>query len=183
MDDNKEVKFLPFHAINEFMNDDYRSNVVQVTLNGLASLPSELRKPIDQFTNHFVKVTGFRNSIKAPVYLKIKPYVEAFQKQPKLVAATLIAWAAINQELQNQVFEVLQTRHWELLPIDTDRTKLPGFLIVWPKDETFDTIYQSFKETYPNSTASNDDVSLMTVWLSDRLPFPSDQQSSEPAPS
>jgi len=182
MTDNKEIQFLPFHALNEFMNDEYRLTVIQTTLNKLSSLSPDLRKPIDQFTNHFVTVPGFRNAVKAPVYLKIKPYIEAFQKQSKLVAATLAAWTQINQELQKQVFEVLQARHWELLPIDADRTKIPGFMIVWPKDETFDTIYQSYKETYPDSQASSDDVSLMTVWLSGRLPFPSDQKSSEPEP-
>lgn len=180
MTDDKEINFLPFNALNEFMNDDYRLNVVKVTLNSLASLPSDLRRPIDQFTNHFVKVQGFRNPVKAPVYLKTKPYIEAFQKQPKLVSATLAAWAQIHLELRNQVFEVLQTRQWELLPVDADRTKIPGFLMVWPKEETFDSIYLSFKETYPNSSATSDDVSLMTVWLSGRLPFPSDQKTSEP---
>lgn len=179
MPDDKEIKFLPFHAINEFMKDDYRLYVIQVTLNGLASLPSDLRKPIDQLTNHFVKIQGFRNPVKAPVYLKTKPYGEAFQKQPKLVAATLAAWAQLNHELRNQVFEVLQSRNWELLPIDTDRTKIPGFLMVWPKGETFETIYQSYKETYPHSTATSDDVSLITVWLSGRLPFPSDEKSND----
>ncbi len=180
MSDNKEIKFLPFNALNEFMNDEYRLNIVQITLNALPSLSTDLRKPIDQFTNQLVKVPGFRNAVKAPVYLKIKPYIEAFEKQPKLVAATLAAWANINQELQSQVFEVLQARHWELLPVDTDRTKLPGFLIVWPKDETFETIYLSFKETFPNSNATSDDVSLMSVWLSGRLPFTSDKKTSEP---
>lgn len=143
MTDDKQVKFLPFHALNEFMNDEYRNNVIQITLNGLASLPSDLRKPIDQYTNHFVKVPGFRNPVKAPVYLKTKPYIEAFQKQPKLVAATLAAWAQLHDDLRNQVYKVLQTRNWELLPVDTDRTKIPGFLMVWPKEETFETIYNA----------------------------------------
>lgn len=179
MTDDKQIKFLPFHALNEFMNDDYRLSVVQGTLNGLASLPHDLRKPIDQFTNVFVKVPGFRNPVKAPVYLKIKPFVEAFQKQPKLVAATLAAWAQLHTELRNQVFELLQARQWELLPVDADRTKIPGFLVVWPKDETFETIYHAFKETFSDSSATNDDVSLMTVWLGGRLPFPSEQKTSE----
>jgi len=180
MTDDKQVQFLPFHAINEFMKDDYRLNVIQVTLNGLASLPPDLRKPIDQFTIHFVKVQGFRNPVKAPVYLKTKPYSEAFQKQPKLVAATLASWAQLHCELRNQVFDVLKARQWELLPVDADRTKIPGFLMVWPPEETFETVYQSYMEKYPDSSAPSDDVSLMTVWLSGRLPFPSDQTTSEP---
>lgn len=178
MDENKELEFLPFHAINEFMNDEYRLRVIQETLNGLPSLSTDLRKPIEKFTNHMVKIPGFRNPSKAPVNLKIKPFIEAFEKQPQLVAVTLTAWADLHNELKNQVFELLRTRHWELLPIDVDRTKLPGFLIVWPTNETFDTIYQAYKEAFPESNANNDDISLMAVWLSLRLPYPSTNQKN-----
>lgn len=179
MTENKEINFLPFHALNEFMLDEYRFHVIQETLNGLSSLPSNLRKPLDQFMNRFIKIPGFRNPAKAPVNLIINPFIEAFKKQPKLVAVTLAAWTNIHSELQKQVYQLLQNRQWELLPIEADRTVLPGFLIVWPSEENFETIYQAFQEQFPLSKESIDDVSLMTVWLSGRLPYHTTQTAEK----
>lgn len=177
--EKKEINFLPFHAINEFMLDEYRLHIIQETLYGLSSLPPNLRKPLDQFTNRFIKISGFRNPVKAPVNLKINPFIEAFKKQPKLVAATLAAWANIHSELQNQIFQLLQSRQWELLPIDADRTVLPGFLIIWPAEENFETIYQAYQNQFPLSKVSIDDVSLMSVWLSGRLPYKSSETAEK----
>jgi hypothetical protein len=59
---------------------------------------------------------------------------------------------------------------WGILPLEADRTKLPGFLIYWPKGETFEVLYQSFSEKYPEAQVSLDEASLMAVWLSLRLP-------------
>ncbi len=39
--DDKTTQFLPFHAINEFMRDDYRAIVIRSTLNALSTLPAE----------------------------------------------------------------------------------------------------------------------------------------------
>jgi hypothetical protein len=169
--DEEEVSFLPFHAINEFMNSEYRLNVIRSTLNSMPTLSGELRAPIDRLTKKIVKVPGFRNSLKAPAPIKARPLAEAFEKSPELVVAILSAWADSHHELRQQVFDLLKSRNWEILPVEADRTKMPGFLTVWPKGEDFEVLSAAFKEMYPEVEASTDDISLMVVWLSDRLPY------------
>lgn len=193
MPDDNTIEFLPFHAINEFMRPDFRLTVVRSVLNSYKGLPANNRQVIDRLTNRFVKVPGFRNSEKAPSAIKLLPMAKAFENNPEIVAAILSAWAEIHTELRQQVLHVLRERgwyffssefqglthlhslkaekDWGILPADADRTRLPGFLIYWPKSETFEEIYQTYTRLYPDAQGSMDEVSLMAVWLSLRLPY------------
>lgn len=171
MNPNKEVQFFPFHAINEFMTDEYREAVIRSVLQGQSELPESLKTSLERLTQKTVRVPGFRKSSKAPAGLRLKPTIEAFQKNPALAAVILAAWAALHAQLCAQVFDLLRARGWELLPADADRTKLPGFLTKWQKGEDFDTLYQAYLQQYQDHDASKDDVSLMVVWLSGRLPY------------
>jgi hypothetical protein len=181
MTDEKKVSFLPFHAINEFMTPEYRLVVVRSALEALPGLPESFRAPIDRLTRKHVQVTGFRNSLKAPLALKVRPLASAYEKNPELVAAVLSAWAEAHAGLRQRVYDLLKSRNWELLPPDTDRTKLPGFLTKWPKGEDFTTLNQAFVEKYPDDPAPSDDVSLMVVWLSGRLPYEMSEGNEEPS--
>jgi hypothetical protein len=169
--DDKTTQYLPFHAVNEFMRDDYRSSVIRSTLSALATLPAEYREHVDRLTKRNVQVPGFRISTKAPVSLRLKPTIDAFVKNPQMSAAILSAWAQLHPDLRGQVHELLVTREWEVLPPESDRTKLPGFMPSWPKDEEFEKLAQAFKEKNPTTVASDDDISLMVVWVSGRLPY------------
>jgi len=193
MTEEFKVEFLPFHAINEFMRPDFRLTVVRSALSALNTLSQNLRAPVDRLTKQVVKVPGFRHSEKAPTPVKVLPMAKAFESNPGLVAAILAAWAEAHADLRQQIFTVLEKRGWYLfpgelespvdfpslktekdwgvLPIQADRTRLPGFLIYWPKTETFENLYQTFAELYPSAQGSLDEVSLMAVWLALRLPY------------
>lgn len=166
----QRVKFLPFHAINEFMEDDYRQQVVQKVLSELDKLPGNDRAEVVNQLKRLVSIPGFRNSSAAPMPLKIKGAVSSFESKPEFTAAVLAAWSQLNQDLRQEVFDLLQKRSWELLPVDADRKVLPGFLTRWPEQDTFEVLDKAFREAYPKSSASDDDVNLMIVWLSGRLP-------------
>jgi len=192
MSDNT-IEFLPLQAINEFMRPDFRLNVIRKTLSALSQLPDNFSSPINHLTRRFVKVPGFRNSEKAPTMVKVLPMANAFEKSSELVGAVLSAWAEIHKDLRLQVFNVLKERDWPffpdeihslqdlpafkterdwgVFPLEADRTKLPGFLIFWPKGEDFENIYETFTKLNPEATSSLDEVSLMAVWLSMRLPY------------
>jgi hypothetical protein len=171
MKEEKEVGFLPFHALNEFMTDNYKKQVVTTTLEALPNLPSEYSAPINKIIRKSVKVPGFRNSVKAPLSLKVQPVTDVFEKDPTFVAAVLNAWSETHPTLREHVYELLSSREWDLLPADANRTKLPGFLTVWPGGEDFETLNGAYTEMYPQAQTSNDDISLMIVWLSGRLPY------------
>lgn len=168
---DQTAEFLPFHALNEFMRDDYRHTVIRAALTALPKLPKQFSAPIDKLTKQIVRVPGFRNSLLAPASLKVGPMADAFGKSPELVAAVLAAWAETQIDLRANVFELLKARGWEVLPPDADRAKLPGFLPKWPKGEDFDVLNKAYAEAHPGAEASADDVSLMVVWISGRLPY------------
>jgi hypothetical protein len=177
--DNKKAKFLPFHAINDFMRPDYRLEVVRSSLNAMPELPEALRAPLDRLTRDLVHVPGFRNSAKAPIPIRVKPTCEAFEKSPLLVASLLSVWAAVHPELRQQIYDLLKSRNWEILPADADRTKLPGFLTKWPKGESFSEINEAYSQAYPDQHSTQDDVSLMVVWISGRLPYEEEEDRKD----
>lgn len=171
---NNELKMLPFHAINGFMRDDYRAAVIHLVLSNLAQLPDDIQAPIRNSIRKSVQVPGFRNSIQAPVSMKVKPSSALFEKDPHFAATILSAWSELHPTLRTQVYDLLSERGWEMLPAEADRAKLPGFLISWKEGEDFDLINQAFQEKYNLPDVSADDVSLMTVWISNRLPYSSE---------
>ena len=176
---DKKQEFLPFHAINEFMRDDYRLAVVRAVLHAMPQLPPEFREAIEKLTKRIVKVPGFRNSTLAPAGIRITPTANAFEKNPEMAGAILAAWVETQSELRQQVFDLLIERGWELLPIDVNRAKLPGFMVHWPKGEDFEAIHKAFSEKHPQGTVNTDDISLMTVWLGDRLPYKVEDEEEE----
>jgi hypothetical protein len=135
--------------------------------------------PIDRMTRKVVRVPGFRNSLKAPTPMKVKPMAEAFEKSPDLVAAILSAWAEARPVLRQQVYDLLVARGWDILPPEADRTQLPGFFIKWPHDEDFEKLNSAYSERYPDAQETSDDVSLMVVWVSTRLPYQIDDEEDE----
>jgi hypothetical protein len=188
MNKDKEVGFFPYHAINEFMTDEYRDTVVRSVLLDYHTLPDEYSSRIDRNIKKSVQIPGFRNSAKAPAQLRVKPAIDSFQKNPALVAAILSAWAELHVALRQQVYDLLIARGWECLPVDADRTKVPGFLTKWPKGEDFETLYAAFTAGNPDTAPEMNDVSLMVVWLSGRLPYefvdkdePATEESTQPS--
>ena len=171
MDPKKQVEFIPFHAINEFMRNDFRLNVIRTTLLSLNKLDRNISAPIDQLTRKHVKVAGFRNSSKAPASIKAVSMVKAFESRPKLVAAVLNGWAELQPELREQVHDLLVERGWKILPPAFNRTKMPGFLTSWPAEDDYEVLYDEFMNAHPETDASIDQISLMVVWLSGRLPI------------
>ena len=171
MSDDNEVQYVPFHAINEFMLPEYRLEILHKVLTHLDDLPAERKNHILNLFKRYVKLPGFRNSTLAPVAIKVKGSVQVFEKRPDFVSQILMGWSELNGELRQQIFDLLVERKWELIPVDTDRTQLPGFLDHWPEEETYDILDAAFLEKYPDVKARDYDVRLMVVWLAGRLPF------------
>ncbi len=177
---DKNVSFLPFNALNEFMRPDYRQIVIQSTLQAFPDLPESHQSALNRLTKKHVQIPGFRNSTAAPIPVRLKPVIRAFEKSAEMTAAVLSAWTETKPEIRQQVYDLLKARNWELLPPEADRTKLPGFLTSWPKGEDFSILNEAFTQAYPGASASTDDVSLMVVWLSGRLPYDQEGEAEEP---
>jgi hypothetical protein len=192
MDDQK-LEFLPFHSINEFMRPDFRLSMLKSALSALPGLDSSVREPVNRLVKKLVKIPGFRHSEKAPTMIKLLPCAQVFEKNADFVAAVIAAWSEAHIPLREQMVAVFQKRgwyffpteiksitdfplpktesEWGILPPAADRTRLPGFVIYWPHKENFDELYTTYTELFPEGEASMDEVGLMAVWLSMRLPY------------
>lgn len=171
MSASNQVQFVSFTAINEFMLPEYRQEVIQYVLGHLDDLLPERRHQVLSQLKRYLRLPGFRNSLAAPLAIKVKGAGSVFEEHADFVAQILMAWSELHPDLRAQVYDLLVERKWEILPAETDRTKLPGFLIRWPKEETYDVLNAAFIEKYPDARVHEYDVRLMIVWLSGRLPY------------
>lgn len=184
MNDTK-ARFLPFNAVNEFLLSDYRLKLIQNVLTGMDNLSEERRAEINRLVKRLVKVPGFRNSALAPIPVKGRAAVSAFERSPEFAANILSAWAELKPDLARKVHGLLTGRGWELLPLDADRTRLPGFLTRWPQAETFEVLNEAYQQAYPQDGEHEYDINLMIAWLWGRLPVelvettPADQNQQE----
>ena len=102
-DEKKELSFLPFHAINEFMRKDFRMKVIRTALLALPELDRKYTAPVDKLTKKYVKAPGFRNSSKAPATVRAVAMTKPVDDKPDLVAAILNAWAESQTDLREQI--------------------------------------------------------------------------------
>ena len=177
----EKVEYIPFHAINEFMRDDYRLMVLTEVLGSQDKLSPEQRNAIGKFITKFVSVQGFRNGNMAPVGRKAKASVPLFEGSPEFVGLIIESWRQLHKELENTMFAVLTDHEWENLPsLDLDRSKLPGFLIHWPKKDHFEDLIKAVHDHNSNlAEESDDNISLMAVWIGNRLPYDLFSEDSE----
>ena len=167
---NEKAQFIPFNAINEFMLTDFRRSVISETLSKLDEASEGKQRAIRELIRRTVKVQGFRNSAQAPLQMKVKGAISTFEKSPEFVKNVLQAWSEVNKDTCGQVHAFLTERNWKVLPVDADRSLLPGFLTRWPEAEQFEVLVKAYREKYPDSNATDNEISLMIVWIAGRLP-------------
>lgn len=165
-----EFDYLPYKAINIFMDRDYLEQVISEILQGLSSLPKE-----DQiaFTNQFrkyVNVLGFRNPVRAPFSLQVKAYISAFEDKDEVIPFTLTTWAKLKPDFADQVKSWLEAEDWENLTHTRVYNENEGFKQEWPEDLSFDDIEEKFKQANPDQAFSRDDLILMVLWITGCLP-------------
>lgn len=168
---DKQIEYFQFHAINEFMVDDFKRLVLKSVFSGFEKLPSEWQKKLNSEVKTKINVSGFRNSALAPVGLKVRAALKPFENDPNFVGVVLQSWLILHNDLAIIVKNLLEGRGWEILSVDADRTELPGFMTRWPEKEDYQIVLDAFHKENPDSSASDDDISLMCVWLSTRLPY------------
>jgi len=167
----KKAKFLPFHAVNEFMRDDYRFSILQEVMTHFEDCGKDRIMRINRLFVKAVQIPGFRNSSLAPAAVRIKHSVGLFEKSPEFAALMIECWSERHLGLKQAVFKILDAKNWKPLPIEADRTQLTGFLVNWPKDDTFDLFIKSIHESNPELNESDDNISLMVVWVGNKLPY------------
>jgi hypothetical protein len=171
MNDDKKVQYLPFNALNEFMRDDYRLIILQEVYNNLDQVKPEQKQRITRLFSKGVQISGFRNSGLAPLSLRVKNSANLFEKSSEFTAGVVDCWSSLHSELKTGVWNMLESRNWKPLPIELDRTQLAGFTVIWPKEDTFEALINSFRKSFPDLSETDDNISLMVVWIGNRLPY------------
>jgi hypothetical protein len=171
MPENSKTKFLPFNALNEFMRDDYRISVIQEVFTSFEKLDKEQAVRINRLFAKGVQIPGFRNSSMAPTAVKIRHASAIFERSAEFVALVVNCWSYLHSLLKDAAWKLLDDRNWKPLPVGADRSLLPGFQVDWPKGDTFETMIQQFRQNNPEIVESDDDISLMMVWIGNKLPY------------
>lgn len=165
-----EIEYLPFKSINVFINRDYLERVIRLVLQEYRQLPKEkARSFVTQFREH-VNILGFRNTIKAPISLQVNALASAFEEKNEVVPFTLSTWTLVRSSLAAEVKSWLKSEGWKGLSVDREFNDTEGFLSDWPKKLTFGKIIKDFKKTKPDVEFENDDLILMVIWISGKLP-------------
>lgn len=171
MSDDKKIEYIPFNAVNEFMREDFRLLVLQEVFSKLEQCTAMQRQLILRLFSKGVQISGFRNSGLAPLPIKIKNSTTLFERSAEFAGTIMECWSNLHSKLKEAMFTVLSERDWNPHPIALDRSRLPGFQIVWPKADTFDSLIKSIQDSQPNLQESDDNISLMAVWVGNRLPY------------
>jgi hypothetical protein len=161
--DDKRTAYFPFHAINEYMLPEFRLDVIGKVLRGLDSLSGPRRSALNNMIKRYISVPGFRNGSAAPLGVKIRSSVSPFERHSDFAATLLQGWCELHPDLG--------ARFEGVLPLEADRSKLPGFQTNWPKVETYEALDQAFYDANPGFEAESNDIRLMVVWLVNRLPY------------
>lgn len=171
MNEEKKIQYLPFHAVNEFMRDDYRLTVLQEVFSNLDRCTILQRQLITRLVSRGLQIPGFRNSSQAPVSMRIKHSVSLFEKSAEFAATVIESWSNLHYELKKLTVPLLTERGWNPHPVEVDRSLLPGFMIDWPKTDTFEVLIKTIREAQPSLDESDDNICLMAVWMGNRLPY------------
>ena len=152
-------------AINQYMDNNYRSLVVTQALTHFPSASLDLQSDVQDYFSKTINVRGFRKfSAKIPIQLAIKHVLPEFQRDSTIVALIIALWAEHNKDIvsdmQNQLAE-------EDFPVDKkiswhERGK--GFVEkIWEMDHC-SRILARIDETF--ETPTRDHYHLALAWLS-----------------
>jgi hypothetical protein len=171
MEEKEKIQMLPFQAVNEFMRDDYRLVVLSEVFNKFDLHTPQQRQLLTRMVAKGVQIPGFRNSGMAPAVLKAKNSSGLFEKSSEFSALVMECWSHLHEDLKKSMWDILKERGWELQPLELDRSQLPGFRIEWPKGDGFEVLIGVLKGKNPTLVESDDNISLMAVWVGNRLPY------------
>ena len=171
MTNTESTRYYPFNAVNDFMRDDYRLLVLTEVLTNMEKVSPEHKMRIGRLISKGIQVQGFRNSNLAPAGLKAKKSADLFERSPEFAALIMETWSRLHPELREVTGRLLVERNWAIQADNIDMSGEPGFKGDWPKDDTFQILIDKARELLPAMNESDDDISLMAVWVGNRLPY------------
>jgi hypothetical protein len=171
MNDSAKMQLIPFAGVNDFMRDDYRLTILQEVFIHIDQTTPIQKQSVTRLISKGVQIPGFRNSSLAPLPLRVKNSTAFFEKSSEFAGLIIECWSDIHKDLKKNVWELLTDRDWKPLPLSVNRSQLPGFKIDWPKTDSFGALIKLVRELHPEILESDDHISLMVVWIGNKLPY------------
>ena len=165
-----ENEYVPYKAINVFMNRTYLEKVTKEILESIKTFSREDQTAFSQLFRKFVTVLGFRNPVRAPLSLQINAYSDAFEEKDEVIPLTLSLWTKLKPDFATQVKDWLESEDWNNLALERVFSEDDGFILGWPNKLTFDKLVEKYQKAYPDDTFDRDDLILMVLWISGNLP-------------
>jgi len=165
------VENLPFKTINVYIERGFLEEILKQILRDLKNLPKETQTEFNQVFKKYVTVLGFRNPLHAPRPLQIRAFANAFEEKEEVIPFTLSTWATLNEDLANAVLDWLKSEKWDNLELNRSYQEALGLTNNWPEDQSLDSIFEKFQDAHPDLDYSKDEIVLMLLWVSGRLPI------------
>jgi hypothetical protein len=165
-----ENEILAYKSINVFIEREYLEDLLGRILQAKGDLPKEEQIAFNNQFRKYITVLGFRNPLRAPRQLQINAYASAFEAKDEVVPFTLSTWTKQNQDVANHVLKWLDAQGWKDLSLERTFNDSDGFISDWPKNLSFEKITKKFKKDNPDMDVNDDDLILMVLWISGKLP-------------
>jgi len=165
-----ENEYLPYKTINVFIESDYLRKTLEFILTNINTLPKEGQISFVNSFKEYVNILGFRNPMRAPLMLQVNAYIRAFEEKDEVIPFTLSTWSKIKSEFASEVKSWLESEGWDQLSTEREFDENMGFLKNLPEGLSFEQIIDRFKKARPDLAFEEDDLILMVLWISGRLP-------------
>ena len=160
-------KSLQFIAVYEVMNPAYRDEVVSRALGFRGQLSSDANNALNSaIQKSRIRVTGYRDPLRAPHTLLRDPISQALDFQPELAGALLRAWAESQQTLHDKIVEHLESAGLEAEYPDFQAGR---FRKRWPPN-SWRSQRDKFIQGNAEGNFSEDDAVLMLCYVTGRVP-------------
>ena len=158
---------LQLNAVYEVMNPTYRDEVVSRALGFRGQLSSDANIALNAaIQKSRIRVTGYRDPLRAPHTLLRDPISQTLDFQPELAGAVLRAWAESQQMLHDKIVEHLQEAGLEAEYPDFQAGK---FRRRWSLNG-WHSQRDKFVRGNVESNFSEDDAALMLCYVTGRVP-------------
>ena len=173
-------KNLQFSAIFEGMNLTYRDAVISRALGSRGQVSSDAANALNSaIQKSRVRVTGYRDSLRAPHTVLRDPVSQLAPSHPELAGAVLRVWVETQGELHDKVIEHLRTVGLEPEYVDHSTKK---FRRTWPVSD-WNSHRDKFLEICADEDFAEDDAALMLCYVTGRIPRMTGDDEPNAAPS
>jgi hypothetical protein len=162
--------YLPYKTINVLMDRDYLDQILEDVLVGKNKLSKKEQITFSNQFRHYIKVLGFRNPTIAPFPLQLRAYRSAFIEKDEVIPFTLSVWVKTHLEFADKVKTWMENNDWKTLGFEREYQESEGFTNAWPDNLSLDQLVSNFEKDHPDAKFDRNDLILMVIWLSGKLP-------------